>query len=332
MTQRVVLVSPRGFCAGVVRAIATVERALAMFGPPVYVRRAIVHNAHVVARLAAAGAIFVDELDEVPTRAVVVLSAHGVPASVYEQATARDLRVVDATCPLVAKVHREVRRFSDLGFDVVLIGQAGHDEVIGTLGQAPGVRLVEQISDVSCLRVADPDRVACVTQTTLSPQHVTLVIEELRRRFPHLAQPAAANICYATRNRQSAIVWLARNVDVVLVVGDQTSSNSQRLREAANALGTPAHLIGSVAELQDQWIANASVLGVSAGASTPEDIVVEVVDHLYRAGAVIERHVFLDESVSFALPRALDSDAGTIGRGDGVGDPQPLIEAWPRRQ
>jgi 4-hydroxy-3-methylbut-2-en-1-yl diphosphate reductase len=302
MAERVVLVSPRGFCAGVVRAVATVERALAIFGPPVYVRRAIVHNAHVVARLAAAGVTFVEELDEVPKRAVVVLSAHGVPARVREQAAARDLRVVDATCPLVAKVHREVRRYRSRGFDVLLIGHAGHDEVIGTLGQAPGVRLIEDVSDASSLCVADPERVACVTQTTLSPQDVAPVIARLRQRFPHLAQPAAADICYATRNRQGAIVWLARNVDVVLVVGDPTSSNSRHLREAASSTGTPAYLIGSVADLQDAWLANADVVGVTAGASTPEDVVAEVVDRLCRQGASLQHEMFVEERVSFRLP------------------------------
>lgn len=322
MTQRVVLVSPRGFCAGVVRAIATVERALAIFGPPVYVRRAIVHNAHVVGRLAASGAMFIDELDEVPENAVVVFSAHGVPASVREQAGARGLRVVDATCPLVAKVHREVRRFSDLGFDVLLIGQAGHDEVVGTLGQAPDVRLVEHVSDLTGLGVADPDRVACVTQTTLSPLDVAPVINALRQRFPHLAQPAAADICYATRNRQAAVVWLARNVDVVLVVGDRTSSNSRHLREAATATGTPAYLIQSVAELQDQWLANANVVGVSAGASTPEDVVADVVDHLSREGAVVQQEVFLDERVSFSLPREVTANSPAIGRGHTDGGPR----------
>lgn len=305
MPERVVLVSPRGFCAGVVRAIATVERALATFGPPVYVRHAIVHNAHVVARLAAAGATFVDELDEVPKGAVVVLSAHGVPASVREQARARDLRVVDATCPLVAKVHREVRRFSNLGYDVILIGHAGHDEVVGTLGQGPAVRLVEDVFDASSLRVADSDRVACVTQTTLSPQDVAPVVDELRQRFPSLVQPAAADVCYATRNRQAAVTWLARNVDVVLVVGDPTSSNSHHLREAASATGTPAYLIRSVEELQDGWLANANAVGVTAGASTPEDVVLEVVDRLCREGAVLQQDVFIEERVSFSLPRGV---------------------------
>jgi 4-hydroxy-3-methylbut-2-enyl diphosphate reductase len=309
MTERVVLVSPRGFCAGVVRAIATVERALAIFPPPVYVRRAVVHNAHVVARLTAAGAIFVDELDEVPTGAVVVFSAHGVSAAVREQARVRHLRVVDATCPLVAKVHREVRRFSNLGFDVLVIGHAGHDEVVGTLGQAPGVRLVQQASDVSRLRVANPDGVACVTQTTLSTQDVAPVIDQLRRRFPQLAEPPAADVCYATRNRQAAITWLARNVDLVLVVGDPTSSNSRHLQETASGTGTPAYLIGSVAELKDAWLEDARVVGVSAGASTPEDVVAEVLDRLCCEGAVLEHKVFLDERVSFGLPRELGRDA-----------------------
>jgi 4-hydroxy-3-methylbut-2-en-1-yl diphosphate reductase len=303
MPERVVLVSPRGFCAGVVRAIATVERALATFGRPVYVRHAIVHNAHVVARLAAAGATFVDDLDEVPKGAMVVLSAHGVAASVREHATARDLRIVDATCPLVAKVHREVRRFSKLGYDVLLIGHAGHDEVVGTLGQAPAVRLVEDVFDASSLCVADVNRVACVTQTTLSPQDVAPVVDQLRQRFPSLVLPAAADICYATRNRQAAVIWLARNVDVVLVVGDRTSSNSRHLREAASATGTPAYLIGSVEELQDGWLAYANAVGVTAGASTPEDIVVEVVDRLCREGAALQHATFVEERISFSLPR-----------------------------
>jgi 4-hydroxy-3-methylbut-2-enyl diphosphate reductase len=302
MPERVVLVSPRGFCAGVVRAIAVVERALAIFPPPVFVRRAIVHNAHVVARLAAAGAIFVEELDEIPRGAVVVLSAHGVAPAVRKQASARGLRVIDATCPLVAKVHDEVRRFSALGMDVLLIGQAGHDEVIATLGQAPNVQLVEPGSDVAWLRVRNRARVACVTQTTLSPQDVAPALDRLRRRFPALTQPAASDICYATRNRQAAITWLARNVDVVLVVGDEASSNSRRLREVAQATGTPAYLIASAADLKDRWIEAAGVVGVSAGASTPEDVVRDLVTHLCRDGAVLQRDVFLEERVTFDLP------------------------------
>jgi 4-hydroxy-3-methylbut-2-enyl diphosphate reductase len=226
---------------------------------------------------------------------------------VREQARARDLRVVDATCPLVAKVHREVRRYRNLGFDVLLIGHAGHDEVVGTLGQAPGVRLVEDVSDARGLCVHDPDRVACVTQTTLSPQDVAPVIAQLRQRFPHLAQPAAADICYATRNRQAAVVWLARKVDVILVVGDPTSSNSRHLREAASATDTPAYQIGSAAELQDAWLANATVVGVTAGASTPEDVVAEVVGRLCHEGAALQQDVFVEEHVSFCLPREVAS-------------------------
>jgi 4-hydroxy-3-methylbut-2-enyl diphosphate reductase len=298
--DRVVLVSPRGFCAGVVRAIATVEQALAIFPPPVYVRRAIVHNAHVVARLAAAGAVFVDELDQVPDGSVVVFSAHGVPASVRQEAESRDLRVIDATCPLVAKVHREVQRFADRGFDVVLIGHAGHDEVIGTLGQARCVQLVENLSDLPRLDVADPAKVACVTQTTLSAQDVEPVVAALKQRFPALIPPA--DICYATRNRQAAITWLARMVDVVVVVGDPASSNSRHLREAAETTGTPAFLIGSVAELQEAWLADARSVGVSAGASTPEDLVAEVVEHLCRDGAVLHLEPFMEEAVRFSLP------------------------------
>jgi 4-hydroxy-3-methylbut-2-enyl diphosphate reductase len=300
--RRVVVVSPRGFCAGVVRAISAVERALEIFPAPVYVRHAIVHNADVVARLEAAGAIFVDELDEVPRGSVVVLSAHGVPASVREHARSRELQVVDATCPLVAKVHREVRRFSRLGFDILLIGDAGHDEVVGTLGQAPGVRLVEPGSDLSCLPVASADRVACVMQTTLSPQDAAPVVEGLRERFPTLAEPSAADICFATRNRQAAIAWLARHVDVVLVVGDRTSSNARRLREAASAMGTPAHLMRDLADLQNSWLAGTSVVGISAGASTPEHLVAEVVDHFRRTGSDVEYKTLIDERTSFGLP------------------------------
>jgi 4-hydroxy-3-methylbut-2-enyl diphosphate reductase len=303
--ERVILVSPRGFCAGVVRAIATVQRAVALFGPPVYVRRAIVHNVHVIARLAAAGAVFVDELDEVPRGSVVVFGAHGVAASVRELTRARDLRVVDATCPLVAKVHAEVSRFRRAGYDVVLIGHAGHDEVIGTLGQVAGVQLVESVADVSCVRVGSADRVACVTQTTLRDQEVDPVIDALRHRFPTLERPAAADICYATRNRQEAIAWLAQRVDVVLVVGDPTSSNSRHLCEAAAASCDRAYLVGNAAEIEAAWLSGAKVVGVSAGASTPDDLVSEVVGRLCRDGADLEEHAIVEERVSFSLPEGL---------------------------
>jgi 4-hydroxy-3-methylbut-2-enyl diphosphate reductase len=280
----------------------------------VYVRRAIVHNAAVVARLEAAGAIFVDELDDVPRGSVVVLSAHGVPASVRAHARSRELQVVDATCPLVAKVHREVRRFSRLGFDILLIGDAGHDEVVGTLGQAPGVRLVQPGSDVSCLPVASADRVACVMQTTLSPQDAAPVVERLRERFPALAEPSAADICFATRNRQAAIAWLAGQVDVVLVVGDRTSSNARRLSEASNAMGTPAYLMRDLADLQSSWLARATVVGISAGASTPEHLVAEVVDYLRRTGADVQRETVVEEHISFGLPPEVASRTRHLSR------------------
>ena len=309
MPDRVLLVSPRGFCAGVDRAIATVERALAVHRS-VYVRRAIVHNARVTARLAAMGALFVDELNEVPIGAVVVLGAHGVPAAVYEQARARRLRVVDATCPLISKVHREVRSFHDLGYDVVLIGHAGHDEVVGTLGQVPGVHLVERASDVDALTVRDPERVACVTQTTLSPSDIAPLLAQMRRRFPRLVQPLTSDICYATRNRQAAATWLAANADVVLVVGDRSSSNTQRLAEAVIRAGKPAHLLPGVAELDDRWL-NCAVIGVCAGASTPVDAVDEVVDYLSEMGATREEIVMVKEATRFPLPRIPE---GTPGR------------------
>ena len=323
MIERVILVSPRGFCAGVVRAIATVEGALAVFGPPVYVRRAIVHNAHVAARLAAAGAVFVDELDDVPRGSVVVFGAHGVAASVRALARARDLRVVDATCPLVAKVHAEVSRYRRAGYDVVLIGHAGHDEVIGTLGQVAGVQLVEDVADVPGVHVGGPDRVACVTQTTLRDQEVTPVIDALRHRFPTLERPAAADICYATRSRQRAIEWLARRVDVVLVVGDPTSSNTRHLREAAAATGHRSYLVETAAEIQASWLTDAKVIGVSAGASTPNDLVLEVVEFLCRDGAELHEHALVEERVAFSLPPGPGRDSPLRGWQLAVQGPDP---------
>jgi 4-hydroxy-3-methylbut-2-enyl diphosphate reductase len=308
MIERVVLVSPRGFCAGVVRAIAAVERALELF-PRVYVRHAIVHNADVVRRLEARGAVFVDDLDGVPRGGVVVLGAHGVARSVRDEADKRGLFVVDATCPLVAKVHREVRRYRRRGFDVALVGHAGHDEVVGTLGQGDGIQLVQDAADASRLRVRRPDRVACVTQTTLRPQDVAPVVAELARRFPSLQRPAVDDVCYATRNRQMAVEWLARSVDVVLIVGDPGSSNSQRLREAAAATGTSAHLVARAADLEEGWLVGARVVGVSAGASTPEELVSDVVDVLRRAGAVVDEVAVLEERVTFRLPTALAAAA-----------------------
>jgi 4-hydroxy-3-methylbut-2-enyl diphosphate reductase len=313
VVQRVVLVSPRGFCAGVVRAIATVERLLETASAPVFVRRAIVHNTRVVNRLEAAGAIFVDELDEVPDGAIVVLSAHGAPLSVYHVARQRGLRIVDATCPLVAKVHDEVKRFRRLGLDVLVVGHGGHDEVVGTLGQAPGLRLVEDVADAACVRVADPRRVACVTQTTLSDADLAPLIE-LRRRFPALVEPPASDVCYATRNRQAAVAWLARNVELVIVVGDRASSNSLRLCEVAGAAGTPACLVEGAADVDERSLTGVGVVGVAAGASTPEDVVREVVGLLCSGDATLHEEVVLPEVVSFRMPRGVAPGTGARPR------------------
>ena len=320
LPERVIVVSPRGFCAGVQRAIASVERALALFAPPVYVRRAIVHNVHVAARLAAAGAVFVDELGQVPHGGVVVFGAHGVSAFVREQARSRELRVVDATCPLVAKVHREVRRYRRDGYEVLLVGHAGHDEVTGTLGQASGIRLVEDVAQIAGLRIEDPDRVACVTQTTLRPQEVAPVVDALRQRLPSIVEPSAEDICYATRNRQAAVEWLARRVDLILVAGDPASSNSRRLREAASAAGCTAYLVSSAAELDGSWLSDAAVVGVTAGASTPDDVVTGLLDRLCAGGAVPEEKTFIEERVGFRLPPIVEGGgdviryASTLGR------------------
>ena len=305
MVERVILVSPRGFCSGVTRAVAIVERALAGFGPPVYVRRAIVHNGYVVGRLAAAGAVFVDELDDVPPGGLVVFGAHGVAASVRELAKSRGLRVVDATCPLVAKVHAEVRRYRRAGYDVVLIGHAGHDEVVGTLGQSAGMQLVEDVADVSRVHADRQGRVACVTQTTLRDKEVDPVIEALRERSPALQQPAAADICFATQNRQRAIESLAQRVDVVLVVGDPTSSNSRHLREAAAETCPRSYLVRSEEDIQAAWLSSARVVGVSAGASTPDDLVSAVVEYLCRDGADLQELAIMEERITFSLPPSL---------------------------
>lgn len=302
MIERVILVSPRGFCAGVVRAIATVEHALASFPPPIYVRHAIVHNGDVVDRLRAAGAVFIEDLDEAPPGSVVILGAHGVAATVRDQASARHLRVIDATCPLVAKVHREARRYRARGFDVLLVGHAGHDEVVGTLGQCEGIQLVEDVRAAADVRVRRPDQVACLTQTTLRPQDVRPVVAELRRRFSDLAEPAGMDICYATRNRQAAVEWLAGAVDVVLVVGDPASSNSHRLCEAAEAVGTRAYLVSRAAAIREEWLEHARVVGVSAGASTPQELIAGVVKHFRDAGAAVDDIELLEERTTFELP------------------------------
>ncbi len=310
--MEILLANPRGFCAGVDRAIDIVERALAQFGAPIYVRHEVVHNRFVVEDLRRKGAVFVEELDEVPEGATVIFSAHGVSRAVHAEAARRGLTVFDATCPLVTKVHREVKRHLRAGDEVVLIGHASHPEVEGTLGQvAPGegvIHLVETPADVEKLEVADPQRVAYVTQTTLSLDDTREVIEALRRRFPALQGPKKDDICYATQNRQQAVKRLARACDRLLVVGSVNSSNSNRLREVSESLGTPARLIDGADQIDPQWLEGARVVGVTAGASAPEVLVQEVVDRLRALGARSVRELDGEpETVVFPLPRALQA-------------------------
>jgi 4-hydroxy-3-methylbut-2-enyl diphosphate reductase len=308
-TQRMeaLLAKPRGFCAGVDRAIEIVERAIDRFGAPIYVRHEIVHNEHVVGALRARGAVFVDELDEVPDGATVIFSAHGVSRAVRSAADARGLRVFDATCPLVTKVHIEVAKMRKEGREVVMIGHAGHPEVEGTMGQADeGIFLVEKPDDVARIEVRDPERLAFVSQTTLSVDDCQEIIEALKRRFPSIAEPKKQDICYATQNRQDAVKFMAPQCDLVLVIGSPTSSNSNRLREVAEKMGCEARLIGSAAELDPAWLAGKQRVGVTAGASAPEELVVDLVERLKSLGARTVRTLpGIEEHTSFPLPKGL---------------------------
>jgi len=308
--MQVLLAKPRGFCAGVDRAIAIVERALEQLGAPIYVRHEVVHNRYVVADLIKRGAIFVDELDQVPDDATVIFSAHGVSPAVRAQAKRRKLNVFDATCPLVTKVHMEVVRYSRRGQECVLIGHADHPEVVGTLGQYHnangGIYLVENEHDVPKLAVKNPDTLAYVTQTTLSMDDTAKVIAALRLRFPNISGPKKDDICYATQNRQDAVKLLAQRCDVVLVVGSINSSNSNRLREIAERLGCAAHLIDNASEMQMDWLRAAKVVGVTAGASAPEILVQQVIAKLTKWGAAkVSEMDGVNETVTFALPREL---------------------------
>jgi 4-hydroxy-3-methylbut-2-enyl diphosphate reductase len=305
--EGIVLAGPRGFCAGVERAIEIVERALEGFGVPIYVRREIVHNRHVVEALRQKGAVFVDELDEVPGGATVIFSAHGVSPAVREQAAARNLRVIDATCPLVTKVHVEAIRYAREGRTIILVGHEDHDEVIGTTGEAPQrIVVIDSVEEAERLEVEDPDRVAYLTQTTLSVDDTRAVIEVLRRRFPAIVGPSKDDICYATQNRQAAVKRLAAEVDVVLVLGAANSSNAARLREVAEAVGTAAYLINDVRDIQPRWFAGKPRVGVTAGASTPEFLVREVVAFLEARGAASVRELrVVEEDVRFGLPHEL---------------------------
>jgi 4-hydroxy-3-methylbut-2-enyl diphosphate reductase len=305
--MEVLLAQPRGFCAGVDRAIEIVERALAIHGAPVYVRHEIVHNRYVVDELRAKGAVFVDELDQVPAGGIVIFSAHGVPKSVQEDATARGLRVFDATCPLVTKVHVEVAKMRAAGREIVMIGHEGHPEVEGTMGQADGgMYLVETVGDVEQLQVRDPHALAYVTQTTLSLDDAAEVIAALKRRFPAIAEPKKADICYATQNRQDAVKFMAPQVDVVIVVGSENSSNSNRLREVAERFGVPAHLVDGADNIDSSWVQGRQRIGVTAGASAPEVLVDAVVSRLRELGAGSVRPLTgVEEHVVFPLPKGL---------------------------
>jgi len=305
--MQIMLAQPRGFCAGVDRAIEIVERALDKFGAPIYVRHEIVHNDHVVSRLRGMGAVFVDELDQIPTGATVVFSAHGVSKAVRSDAESRGLRVFDATCPLVTKVHVEVAKIQRDGRELIMIGHRGHPEVEGTMGQAQGgIHLVETVADVATLKVTDPQRLAYVTQTTLSVDDCAGIVTALRERFPTIAEPKKSDICYATQNRQDAVKQMAPQCDLVLVVGSPSSSNSNRLREVAENLGVEALLIGSASELDAERVRGRNRIGVTAGASAPEVLVEELVARLRELGAgEVQRLDGLEEHVRFPLPKGL---------------------------
>jgi len=317
---RVILAQPRGFCAGVERAIDIVERALEKYGAPVYVRHEIVHNKRVVDTLRDRGAIFVKEVDEVPTGAVAIFSAHGVSKKVEDGALVRELDVIDATCPLVTKVHKEGRRYAAKGYDIVLIGHLGHPEVEGTLGQIPGtVHVLSEPHEVQALEVADADRVAFVTQTTLSVNDTKDVIAALKARFPNIIGPDTRDICYATQNRQTAVIELSKKVDLLLVVGAHNSSNSNRLREIGENFGLPAYLIEDATMFDPAWLDGVETVGVTAGASAPETLVQETITRLRNHRDVsVEKLDGVEENVKFKLPKELAD----------VPRPSGAMEAW----
>ncbi|MBN8218425.1 MAG: 4-hydroxy-3-methylbut-2-enyl diphosphate reductase [Spirochaetes bacterium] len=307
--MEILLAQPRGFCAGVERAITIVERALARYGTPVYVRHEIVHNKTVVANLKAKGARFVEDLEEVPDGCVVIFSAHGVPRAVVEEAGRRSLRSVDATCPLVKKVHTAVARHERQQEEIILIGHRGHPEVVGTMGQLPEgrVKLVGSVADVAALQVADPARLAYTTQTTLSVQETRDIIEALRGRFPEIRGPSQGDLCYATTNRQQAVLELTAQIDLLLVIGSANSSNSSRLRELGASKSIPSHLIDSHLDLRDEWFRGVDRVGISSGASAPESLVLEVVGALLAKfpGSTSRNLRLLEENVHFPLPPEL---------------------------
>jgi 4-hydroxy-3-methylbut-2-en-1-yl diphosphate reductase len=311
--EQVLLAAPRGYCAGVDRAVQTVERALDAHGPPVYVRKEIVHNKHVVQRLRERGAIFVDEQTQVPEGALCVFSAHGVAPSVRAGAAERGLRTIDATCPLVTKVHREASRFAEEGYTIVLVGHDGHEEVEGTMGEAPErIVLVQTEADVDALQVEDPERVAYVTQTTLAVDETSAILARLRERFPSIAGPRTDDICYATTNRQAAVKQMAGGCDLMLVIGSRNSSNSVRLVEVAHDCGTDAYLIDNASEIREEWLQGRRVVGISSGASAPENLVTELVD-FFRARGVqdVSEVEVTREDVRFMLPKPIRDAVAT---------------------
>jgi 4-hydroxy-3-methylbut-2-enyl diphosphate reductase len=305
--EKILLASPRGYCAGVDRAVQTVERALDFHGAPVYVRKEIVHNKHVVEQLRSRGAIFVEDESEVPEGSTVVFSAHGVAPSVHENSARRGLNTIDATCPLVTKVHREAVRFAADDYTIVLIGHAGHEEVEGTMGEAPDhIVLVETEDDVDRLEIADQDKIAYISQTTLSVDETRTIIARLREKFPNITGPRTDDICYATTNRQAAVKQLARACDLVLVIGSQNSSNSQRLVDVTRELGTDSYLIDHEGQVDEAWLAGRRVVGITSGASAPEELVQRLVDFFRARGTeVVEELEVIKEDVRFMLPRPI---------------------------
>jgi 4-hydroxy-3-methylbut-2-enyl diphosphate reductase len=312
--EKLLLAAPRGYCAGVDRAVQTVERALDLYGAPVYVRKEIVHNKHVVEQLRERGAVFVDQETEVPEGETVVFSAHGVAPSVHANAQTRSLRTIDATCPLVTKVHVEARKFAEQGYTIVLVGHAGHEEVEGTMGEAPDhIVLIETEADVDALEVEDPDRVAYISQTTLSVDETNTIIARLRERFPNITGPRTDDICYATTNRQAAVRQMAGQCDLVLVIGSANSSNSNRLVEVARDHGAASHLIDNEAEVREEWLEGVRVVGITSGASAPEDLVQRLVDFFRARGTEdVSEFEVVQEDVRFMLPREIRREMAAV--------------------
>ncbi|MEI6792439.1 MAG: 4-hydroxy-3-methylbut-2-enyl diphosphate reductase [Actinomycetes bacterium] len=306
--DKILLAAPRGYCAGVDRAVQSVERALEAYGAPVYVRKEIVHNKHVVEQLRDAGAVFVDELDDsIPEGAVTVFSAHGVAPSVHAEAAERKLQTIDATCPLVTKVHREAVKFAEDGYTIILIGHDGHEEVEGTMGEAPdSIVLVETVADVDALEVDDPEKLAFISQTTLSVDETSIIIDRLRERFPSIISPRTDDICYATTNRQAAVKQLAPLCELVLVIGSKNSSNSNRLVEVAREHGADSYLIDNETQVLEQWLEGVETLGITSGASAPEELVQRLVDLFRDAGTSdVEEFTVVEEDVRFMLPKTI---------------------------